>query len=101
LRQWKAQYGEDHILYIDESGMNTNETAEYGWSPKGKRCYALKSGGHGTRFTMISAVRSSSPFKFVTPLIFQGSCDRAIFTTWLEYLLKTLQLSSTNHQKNI
>jgi putative transposase len=99
LPQWKELYGEDHILYIDESGINTNETAEYGWSPRGERCHALKSGGHGTRLTMISAVRSSSPFKFVTPLIFQGSCDRKIFTTWLEYLLKSLQLSSTNNQK--
>lgn len=33
------------------------------------------------------------------PLIFHGSCDRAIFTIWLEYLLRSLQLSSTNHQK--
>ena len=27
LPQWKEQYGENHILY-------TNETAEYGWSPR-------------------------------------------------------------------
>ena len=37
LPQWKAHYGEDHILYIDESGVNTTETEEYGWSPKGHR----------------------------------------------------------------
>ncbi|PVZ88700.1 hypothetical protein C9426_07715 [Serratia sp. S1B] len=90
LSQWKEKYGDDQILYIDESGINTNETAEYGWSKKGERCHALKSGEHGTRLSMIGAVRSSSPFKFVTPLIFQGSCNRKIFTGWLEYLFKDL-----------
>ena len=64
--------------------------AEYGWSKKGKRCHALKSGGQGVRLSLISAVRSSSPFKFVMPLIFQGSCNRCIFTEWLEYLLGSL-----------
>ncbi|NHC03239.1 IS630 family transposase [Acinetobacter sp. 187] len=91
MPQWKQQYGEDHILYIDESGINTNETAEYGWSPKGQRCHAFKSGGHGTRLSMISAVRSNAPFKFIQPLVFQGSCDRNIFVCWLEYLLQVLK----------
>ena len=70
--------------------INTNETAEYGWSPKGQRCHAFKSGGHGTRLSMISAVRSNEPFKFIQPLVFQGSCDRSIFLCWLEYLLQGL-----------
>ncbi|NHC05112.1 IS630 family transposase, partial [Acinetobacter sp. 187] len=78
-------------LYIDESGINTNETAEYGWSPKGQRCHAFKSGGHGTRLSMISAVRSNAPFKFTQPLVFHGSCDRNIFVCWLEYLLQDLK----------
>ncbi|QIO08976.1 IS630 family transposase [Acinetobacter lanii] len=91
MPQWKQQYGEDHILYIDESGINTNETAEYGWSPKGQRCHAFKSGGHGTRLSMISEVRSNAPFKFTQPLVFHGSCDRNIFVCWLEYLLQDLK----------
>ena len=91
MPQWKQQYGEDHILYIDESGINTNETTEYGWSPKGQRCHAFKSGGHGTRLSMISAVRSNAPFKFTQPLVFHGSCDRNIFVCWLEYLLQDLK----------
>lgn len=99
MPQWKAQYGEDHILYIDESGINTNETAEYGWSPKGKRCHAFRSGGHGTRLSMISAVRSNAPFKFIQPLVFQGSCDRNIFVCWLEYLLQGLQQQDIQTKK--
>ena len=76
----KTEYVEEQILYIDESGINSNETAEYGWSKKGECCHALKSGGHDMRLSLISAVRSNSSFKFVMPLVFQGSCNRRIFT---------------------
>lgn len=43
---------------------------------------------------MISAVKSNTPFKFVAPLVFQGSCDRSVFTHWLEYLLESLKEAS-------
>ena len=99
MPQWKQQYGEDHILYIDESGINTHETAQYGWSPRGQRCHALKSGGHGTRISMISAVRSNTPFNFIQPLVFQGSCDWNVFVCWLEYLLKDLKQKDEQTQK--
>lgn len=101
MPQWKEQYGEDHILYIDESGINTNETAQYGWSPRGRRCRALRSGGHGTRLSIISAVRSTAPFKFVQPLVFQGSCDRSIFLCWLEYLLQSLRKSDVQSKSYV
>ena len=101
MPQCKEQYGEDHILYIDESGINSNETAEYGWSAKGQRCHALKSGGHGTRLCMISAVRSNTPFKFIQPLVFQGSCDRSVFLCWLEYLLQDLDKSDAKNKSHL
>ncbi|WP_324627242.1 IS630 family transposase [Acinetobacter sp. MD2(2019)] len=102
LPQWKQQYGEEHILYMDESGINSNEVADYGWSEKGKRCHAIKSGGHGTRLSMISAVCSNAAFKFIAPFIFQGSCDRSTFAGWLEYLLKGLPKDkSGQHQKHL
>ncbi|MCU4539384.1 transposase [Acinetobacter bereziniae] len=50
--------------------MNSTDTAEYGWSLKGKRCQDLKSGGHGKRISMISAVRSNKPYSFVSLLVF-------------------------------
>ncbi|MGF2635176.1 transposase [Acinetobacter johnsonii] len=101
LPQWKQQYGEEQILYIDESGINTNETAEYDWSKKGKRCHALKSGEYGTRLSMISAVRLNAAFRFIAPLIFQGSCDRSTFAGWLEYLLKSLPKDKMVNTKSI
>lgn len=50
---------------------------------------------------MISAIRSSAPFKFIAPLIFQDSCDRSTFVGWLEYLLKSLPKDRNGqHQKH-
>ena len=99
MPQLKTEYGEEQILYIDESGINRNETTEYGWAQKGKRYHALKSGGHGVRLSLISAVRSSSPFKFVMPLVFQGTCNRRIFTGWLEDLLTDLAQNQSESEK--
>ncbi|WP_314341500.1 IS630 family transposase [Acinetobacter guillouiae] len=93
LPQWESEYSQENILYVDESGINSTETAEYGWSFKGKRCQDLKSGGHGKRISMISAVRSNTPYNFVSPIVFQGSCDRKLFTGWLDYLFQNLPRS--------
>ena len=43
---------------------------------------------------MISAVRSNSPYYFVSPLVFQGSCDRKLFVGWLDYLFRNLPTSN-------
>ncbi len=40
--------------------------------------------------SMISAVRSSAPCSFLSPLVFQGSCDRKLFIGWLDYLFRNL-----------
>lgn len=42
---------------------------------------------------MISAVRSNAPYSFVSPLLFEGSCDRKLFTEWLDYLFQNLPSS--------
>jgi putative transposase len=38
-------------------------------------------------------VRSNKPYSFVSPLVFQGSCDRKLFTGWLDYLFQNLPKS--------
>ena len=32
-----------NIVYIDEAGIDDNETYDYAWGPKGQRVYAMKS----------------------------------------------------------
>ena len=55
------------------------------------RCKALKTGGHGRRISVISAVTSKQSYQLLAPLLFEGSCDRKLFVSWLEYLLKGLK----------
>lgn len=59
----------------------------------------LKLGGHGKRLSIIGAVRSNSTYQFLFPLVFQGSCDRATFTGWLNYLLENLPKNDQDKTK--
>jgi len=77
------------LVYIDESGIDNREDYPYGYCQRGKRFYALKSGKRTERVSWIAALRSG---KVIAPLTFQGSCNRALFETWLEKsLLPQLQ----------
>lgn len=67
-------------VYVDESGFDNREDYPYGYSPKGERCYALKSGKRTQRVSWITALRDKTLF---APLTFEGSCNRDLFETWL------------------
>ncbi|TFG62683.1 MAG: hypothetical protein E4H32_05505, partial [Nitrospirales bacterium] len=71
----------DSIIYMDESGMDDNETYEYAWGKKGERVYDTKKEGKTKRFTMIAALSLNM---LIAPFYFEGSCDRSIFELFLE-----------------
>jgi transposase len=76
-------------VYIDEAGFDNRGDYPYGYSPKGERCYALKSGKKRERTSWISALKSGQIF---APLTFEGSCNRDLFETWLaECLIPQLE----------
>jgi transposase len=72
------------MVYIDEAGFDNRNDHPYGYSPKGERCYALKSGKKRERTSWISALREK---KLFAPLTFEGSCNRDLFEFWLESCL--------------
>jgi len=72
------------IVYVDEAGFDNREDYPYGYSPKGERCYGMKSGKRKERVSWISALRNKTIF---APLTFQGSCNQHLFETWLECCL--------------
>jgi transposase len=73
---------------VDEAGFDNREDYPYGYSPKGERCYALKSGKRKERTSWLSALKDG---KLLAPLTFEGSCNRDLFETWLvESLLPKL-----------
>lgn len=72
------------IHYIDEAGMDNDEYYEYGWSPYGKRLYALKPGTRTQRISIIAALNQNT---LHSPLVFEGFTNRDVFVTYLEQVL--------------
>ena len=57
---------------------------DYGYSPKGKRLFDLKSGSRRGRINMIAAWSQGRLF---APFTVEGSCTRTVFELWLENCL--------------
>ena len=75
------QIDESKIVYVDEAGFDNRDDYPYGYSPKGTRCYAIKSGKRVARVSWIAALKLGKVF---APLTYEGCCNRHVFETWLE-----------------
>jgi len=71
-------------VYLDESGMNDNETIDYGWSKKGKRLPGQKAHLRTKRISIISVLNQN---KLIAPFVFEGMCSRDIFEIYIEKVL--------------
>ncbi|MBS0183388.1 MAG: transposase [Nitrospira sp.] len=56
-------------------------TPRYGYAPKGPRVYGLTS-GHSRPRTLLIAARVGPDFE--EPFLFEGTCDAAVFNSWLK-----------------
>jgi transposase len=74
----------EDIVYLDESGMDDNEVNQYGYSPKGKRAMDTKCAEKNKRISIIGALNLN---KFFAPLVFEGTCNRDVFTTYITEVL--------------
>ena len=72
------------IVYADEAGMDDRDSYDYGYSPRGERLYALKSGRREGRVNMIAARCQQ---QLLAPFTIEGACNRVVFETWLENCL--------------
>ena len=72
------------IVYIDESGIDDNETSQYAWGPKEMRIYAEKNAERKRRLSIIGALEKNT---LQAPFVFEGTCDRGVFETYLEKVL--------------
>jgi transposase len=64
--------------------MDEREDYEYGWSPRGERFHALRSGRRQGRINMIAGYRAG---QLIAPFTVDGSCNRVVFEIWLEQCL--------------
>lgn len=74
----------EQIVYADEAGMDNRDEYAYGYSPKGERLHALKTGTRSGRFNMIAAWCGQ---QLLAPFTIEGACNRTVFETWLETCL--------------
>ncbi len=75
-----ATFKQSNRVYVDESGMDSRSDYEYGWSKRGQKFEALKSGKRTGRINMIAAYCQKQLFASFTV---DGSCNRTVFETWL------------------
>ena len=61
---------------MDEAGFDNRDDYGYGYSPKGERCYALKSGKRTQRISWIAALKSG---KLFAPLTYEGCAKSEAF----------------------
>ena len=77
------------LVFLDESGANTQMTRRYGRSLVGQRLVCPLPQGHYQTVTMIAAVRLSGP---KAPWLFDGPMDGELFLAWVkEGLVPTLK----------
>lgn len=69
------------LVFVDESGANTQMTRRYGRSPVGQRLICPVPHGHYQTTTLIAAVRLQGP---QAPWLFGGPMDGELFLAWVK-----------------
>jgi transposase len=69
------------LVFVDESGANTQMTRRHGRSPVGQRLVCSVPQGHYQTTTMIAAVRLKGP---QAPWLFDGPMDGELFLAWVK-----------------
>ena len=59
-------------MFIDESGLESNQDCIYGWSKKGIKVYGEPPGKRGKRENLVAGRRKKSK-DFTPPIILKGS----------------------------
>jgi hypothetical protein len=49
-------------VYVDEAGFDNRDDYPYGYSPRGERCHALRSGKRTERVSWLSALKQGITF---------------------------------------
>ena len=83
LRERYRRRGKEFV-YVDESGFAPTVTRRYAYAPTGQRVYGLSAGARRPRTSLLAARVGST---FTAPLLFEGTCNTAVFNAWLEQAL--------------
>ena len=75
------------LVYIDESGFTQTDFRCYAYAPKGV-CVEAQVPSH--RYTTTTLIAARLDGYFTAPVLFEGSCDKVAFNTWLSEMLSPL-----------
>ena len=82
MKLWyKLSQAGKRFIYVDESGFAPDAWRTHGWAQRGQRVYGLCSGERRPRTSLIAALVDK---KLKAPMLFEGTCNAAIFNAWLE-----------------
>ncbi|CAN5682223.1 hypothetical protein BH20ACT10_BH20ACT10_18420 [soil metagenome] len=73
------------FVFVDECSANTSLAPLYGWAAKGKRANQSVPRNWGKNITLLSAIGKERGMG--ASLVVEGSTNRAVFETYLEYVL--------------
>jgi transposase len=79
-----AQYNENEIVYVDESGVEECLHRSKAWSQRGIPVHGDVSGKKYDRENFIAAKVGN---RVIAPFCFKGSCNTQVFNTWVEKCL--------------
>ncbi|WP_155079923.1 transposase [Piscirickettsia salmonis] len=69
---------------MDEAGMDDTERYAYGYSAKGKRCYAEKPGSKSIRINFMGGLRGK---QFIAPMVVEGYCNNNVCQAYIDQCL--------------
>ena len=83
-KQWPQRLAgvlTDRLVFVDESGANTQMIRRYGRGPVGQRLVCAVPQGHYQTTTLIAAVRLAGP---QVPAMVAGPMDGELFLAWVK-----------------
>lgn len=86
-KSWPYRLGrrdKKRLLYLDESGAQTNLTRLYGRAPRGERLVSSAPAGHWTSLTMVCAILFD---RVVAPMVMEGAMNSWIFQGYVNLFL--------------
>lgn len=79
-----GKYDENNLVYLDESGINTDLTRLYGWGKNGERVVDKTPLNTPKSTTVLSSIRLDGSCAYTT---YPGGTTKKKFTDYLEYTL--------------
>lgn len=74
------------LVFLDESGAQTDMTRRYGRAPVGERCVDHTPHGHWKTLTMLSAIRTDGVIQEAT-MVYDGPMNRDTFVDYVGHCL--------------